>query len=102
MIEGNAWKARIKPIEPFSPGGMARGPKRNRIPSKALSMIFMVTSLRKRKICAPKGIRKTKSAKTSCKPIPQNITRKLTRFLFLENKNKKATKKRMPKAEIIL
>ena len=99
MIDGSAWNARIKPIEPGYPGGCARGPKRKRIPSNAPSMTCIVTSLRTRKNFDPNGTRKTKRANKTCSAIPQMITRRLTLRLDRENRTRKPMKQNTPTAE---
>ena len=56
MIVGKAWKARIKPSEPSSPGPLAKAPKANSLPLAAQSNIFTTNSLTAKKNLLPVGI----------------------------------------------
>jgi len=100
-IVGNAWKAKMKPSEvsPASfvaPGGSASLPNRKRVPADAESSSVTTILFMKRKVFAPAGTTKTKTAKSIWSAIPQPTTRQFIARLFDEISQAKPNKMNMP------
>jgi hypothetical protein len=101
MIVGSAWNARMKPrdVSPcwlVVPGGNAKRPNRNFVPSVAQFRTSITRSFMIRKSLVPAGTTKIKKAKITCKRIPQTITLQLITLLSAEINHAKIISRKIP------
>ncbi len=89
-------------MEPFVPGGSARGPKTNFAPSEAASSTFTTASFMKRNSLTPAGTMNTNRANRSWSPTPHPMTCQFIRLRSSERSQAMAMSTKMPQKLIRL